>query len=304
MAIVCTQQVTGIPQDCRKGNNFVLMKGLFFFTRGYQFADAATAGDDDNWKSGVVSGNIYPIHDIKEVEDLSGEDVRYESPGQDVKELFEGKRRFKAKFDMTLDQHKALRNYSGKNLELAWYDRNNNIYTYSSDGTIIRGMDVDFLDVPKQGLPTADTPMFSEIEVQLSEAAQWDDFGAVVLPTQGTAANKWLPSSIESVSKVIVDQVGTVSGNAAIFDVSLKSLSETDNDGSYITDAAITGLDVTTFTNFTFTDGSAVVVPDTMTEDSSIPGRYTANFTTFTSGTVQIVATTSNLYESDSTTLS
>jgi hypothetical protein len=309
MSLVCTAQVDGIPIECRNGNNFVLMRGLYFFAPGFSFADAATAGDDANWKQGVVDGNIFPVHGIREIEDTSTEDSIYESAGGDKKELYEGKRGFKASFDMTLDAHKTFRKYAGLNYPIAWYDRNNNIYMHSPDGTQLTGMDVDFSNVQKQMLPTADTPAFSIIEFQLSEASQWDDFGAVVQPTKGTTADKWLPSDIDSVTKVIVDQVGSVSGNSAVFTVKYKSLSETDNQGDYVAEAAVTGMDVTTFTNFTFTDGSAVVAPDTMTESATTPGEYTANFTTFTTGTVQILPTVEsgsveeNLYNSDSTAL-
>lgn len=304
MSIVRTNVIDGIPIDCRQGNNKVAIKGLIFTSYGFQFSTKANAGDVDNWTSGIIAKTVFPVNGAKEIEDMSGDDLRYESPYQEKIELFEGKVGFKISYHMTEDQHKVLRTYAGKKLRVFLYDFNNNIWGTSPDGTIVRGFATGFLDVPKRGIPTADKAYFSSMEIQFEHTSEMEDSGITIMPYLGTLGNIWYPYNLTSLTKVTATQVGIISGNSVTFDLAYKSLSDTDNDGNPVTIAPITGLDVATFTNFTFTDGSAAVVPTTMTESSTIPGRYTANFTAFTAGDVTIVPTVSNLYESELTTFS
>lgn len=300
MTLVCTNVIDGIPQECRKGNKYVLLKGLILTTYDFQLDTKILAGDIDNWNNGIIAKTIFPIKDVKEIEDMSGDDARWESAGQDVKELFEGKRRFKISLDLTLDQHKILRTYAGKNLRCFWYDVNNNILGTSPDGTIVRGFAVNFIDVNKLGMPTADTPMLSKLEIQLENASELDDAGITIMPTLGIVANRWYPYNLGTMTRVTITQVGSISSNSFVVDVAYQSLSDTDADGNPITDAAITGL-VTA--NFYCTDGSVEVTPTEVVESTTIPGRYTVSFTVFTAGTSQIVPSVTQMYESDTLTL-
>lgn len=303
MAFECANVVDGIPADCREGNSYVLMKGLFFTIPGYQHSSKADAGDDDVWNQGVIDKEIFPVHNIKEVEDLSTDDARYESPGGDLKTLFKGKRRFKVSFDLTLDQHKVLRQYGGKNFRLFWYDVNNNILGTSPNGTIVRGFDVSFIDVEKLPVPTADTPMFTKLEIQLEYYDELDDSGVTIIPTQGAAADKWYPRDITSMTKVTVEQIGTISTNSGVITVKYKSLSDTDNEGNPVTDSPYAGLDVSTYTNFEFTVGGTVTAPSSMTDDGD--GQYSFTVTGIVAtDTVQIKPTLTNKVESDVFTLS
>lgn len=304
MSEVCSTLIKGIPRDCRIGNNYLAFKGFFLTTESFQFDTAADGGDETNWNAGTIAKTIWPVHNIKEVEDVSGDDMIYESSTQEKKQLFEGKRGFIASFDMTLDQHKVLRTYAGKSLRIFWYDMNNNIIGTSPDGVVIKGFKISFSNVQKLAIPTADSPSFSKLEIQLADSSEFDDSGHTIVPTEGVAADKWYPYNIEAVSTVVVTQVGTVTANVATFDVAYESSSDTGNDGDPITDSPISGLDVVTFTNFIFTEGGVVEAPASMTEVASIPGRYTATFAAFTSGNVQINPTATNPYESDSTALS
>ena len=299
----CPNVVQGLPVECRKGNKYVLLRGIFLTTSDFEFSTFADAGDQDNWLDGVVNKQIFPVHFVEEIEDTTEVVEPYTSPSGDKKKLRESKRSFRLKFDLTLDQHKVLRSYSGQNFRLFWYDQNNNILGTSQDGVVFKGMDVGFIDTMNLPMPVADAPMFSTLDIQLEDASELDDFGHTLNPLNGTVANRWYPKNIGSTTKVTISQVGTVSGNSFTFDVKYESTSDTDNDGDAISTRNIGGLDVTTFTNFLFTDGSSTVTPNTMSEDSSVTGRYTADFTTFTTGTAQILATSSNLVESNSTSI-
>lgn len=281
----CPNAFTALPDTCFDGNGLLLFKGIIISNKSHSFATAAEAGDLDNYKSAVLSGQLVPLHNAKEIEDLSGEDTNYESPSQEIIKLFEGKYRFKMKLYLTVEQHRIARTFSGKKANIYPYDRGGNIITTSPDGVIRKGLSVSFLNVEKLGLPTADQPAWTVFEFQLENTSEMNDQLAVVKPYIGTVANKWFPYNIPTITSVVMEQV-TLAANVITVDVNYKSIYTTDNDGNPQSIVPIPA----ELENFSGVVGGVATAPTGVTPDATVDGRYAVTFTLFeATDTIQYV---------------
>ena len=304
MALECPSAFQNLPDSCYSGNGLLLFKGVIISGRSQQFATAATAGDEDNWKQDILDGKLTVIHNAKEIEDLSGEDTNYESPSQEIIKLFEGKYRFKMKLYLTVEQHRIARSYIGKRANIYPYDRGNNIICTSPDGIIRKGLSVSFLNVEKLGIPTADQPCWTVFDFQLENTSEMNEQLAVIKPYAGTIANRWYPYNLPTITTVVLEQEGSVAANVITVDVNYKSTYTTNNDGDANSIAPITGLAVA---NFSGVVSGTVTAPLSILADASIDGRYAVTFTTFVAtDTLQVipVVTDTDLYTSNVLTAS
>lgn len=303
MSLNCALAFKGIPKSCLDGNGMILPSGLWFTKAGHQFDTLADAGDDDNWKTGIINGNISMVHGIKEVENLSGEDAVYESPGQDIIFLFSGRLRLKFSVYATPDQHKTLLTYNGQRGRMGFYDRANNIIGTSPDGTIFQAPKLSYLRVGDLIIPTDASPAFTTIEVQFASNTDLNEKLHMIRPDLGTVATRWYPEDLPTLTTVIVEQVGAVTSTDVVIDVYGEESSITNNDGDSIKLASVDGLDVTTWLNFKFVISGVVTPPNSMTDDGIVvagKARYTAVFTSIAaSDSVQIIPTADQPFNSE-----
>lgn len=302
MSLNCAQAFQHVPESCKDGNGLLLPKDLIVSTPGQQFDTKVLAGAKANWITDIIADKLFVLHGIKDVEDLTAESTNWESPSGDIVFLYEGKIRMKFTFYMTVEQHQALRNMTGKKGNVYICDRKGSIMGTSSDGTIYKGFSMSYVNVQTLKPATADTPALSVLEIQLENPEEFNETLAVIEPYSGTVASRWYPYDLPQKTKVVVTQVGSIVADVVTFEVDYKSLSVTNNDGDHVTDVGIPSLDVSTFTNFQFVVSGTVTAPSAMTEVSGYTGRYTATVTGIaTADTIQIIATSDEMYFSDAT---
>lgn len=304
MGANCATAFKNLPSSCLDGNGLVMPSGLWFTPINEQFDTLAEAGDDANWISKIIAGNMSVITDVEETENLSEEDAVNVSTSQKSTFLFPGVIRLKFSVNLTPDQHKVMKTYNNKKGRMGFYDKVNNIVGASPDGAIFRGYKLSYIRVSDLMIPTDASPAYTTITVEFASNLELNQLLHVIKPNAGTAADNWYPADLPANEEVTVEQVGIISANAVVFDVKINSSSYTDNAGNPVSIQTVEGLDVATFTNFAFTDGAgATLTPDTMTESATIPGRYTGNFTAIVAGAdVEILPTSDNVFNSAVTT--
>ena len=293
-----------LPESCKDGNGLLHPSSLIFTAQSQNFTTKALAGTESEWKADIVAGGLFPYHKVKDMEDLTSESTNWESSFGDIVFLYEGKMRMKFMFYLSVEQLKAAGAARGKSGNMYTADRVGNILGTSIDGEQFRGWKISYVNVESFKLATADTPSLTVIEVQFEEPTDYNENLAIIQPYSGTAANKWYPANLPTITKTVVTQVGSIATDVVTFDVNYKSLSVTDNDGNPVSDVGIPSLDITTFTNFQFVVGGTVTAPSAMTEVAGFTGRYTATVAGIaTADTIEIlpVATDENLYSSDAT---
>lgn len=304
MGANCATAFKNLPSSCLDGNGLVMPSGLWFTPLSEQFDTLAEAGDDANWISKIVAGNMSVITDIEEIENLTEDDAVNVATSQKSTFLFAGVIRLKFSVNLTPDQHKVLKTYNGKKGRMGYYDKVNNIIGSSPDGAIFRGYKLGYIRVADLMIPTDASPAYTTITIEFADNAELNELLHVIKPNAGAAADNWYPFDLPANEEVTVAQEGNIATNEVVFDVKINSNSYTDNAGDPVSVQTIEGLDVATFTNFAFTDGSGTTLtPLTMTESATIPGRYTATFTAIVAGSdVEILPTSTNVFNSIVTT--
>ena len=300
--MACGTNAKGLSgtKECRKGSGEILMKNLVFATEDQQFETSLAAGLKSNWLADIAAKKLFPAKNIKRIEDASKEASVEEYQNGEETEWRKGKRGFTVYFDLTLEDHQILQDY----INFSYYypsDEKGNIRVTSNDGTIIKPIKISSVQALMLPLSTGAAPL-SALKIIEADYQDYDVNGKQIRPyDKGDAADRWHPDELDSVGTVQIEQSGSISANSCIVDVHYKSTSTYDANGDPVTDKPIEGLLVA---NFSILDGSgAVVTPLTAVESSTVPGRYTLTFTTFTAGSAAVVATSAALVESERLTL-
>lgn len=271
MGLQCLNSLVGLGSACDADNPFAVDQGLFLTTEDFEFATAADFATKAKWDAGVIAKTIFPLLDINEVEDQSEDDVIYTSPSTGAKSsIRDGKRGSRYKLQLPLELHKILRTYSYKKWRIFKYDLNGNIKGTSPDGTKITGISVIYFKVGKMMPATADAPAFSVIEIQESDGTEWDDRGVYVTPT-------WSPSSVLGVTKLELSQVGSASGTDIVVDAFYNNGYASDGSVDQIAYSGLTTGDSWVIDELALTVAS-------VTESSTVPGRYTVTASGAVSG--------------------
>ena len=309
MSYNCATAFKGVPESCLDGNGMILPSGLWFSKLGFSISSLANAGDDEVWKQDIIDGDVSFVHEIREVENVSGENAIYESAGQDKIFLFSGRISMIFRVYVTPDQHKALLTYNGNKGRMGMYDRNNNIIGTSPDGAIFQGFKLSYLHVGDLVPATDANPAWTPIEVQFADNTELNEKLHLVRPDIGVAADKWYAADLPTLTDVTLEQVGSISTNTITVDVFGQESSITGNDGNSIKIASIDGLDVSAFNNFTLTIDGVVTAPDNATDEGVVSGkaRYTITQSTIGAATTVTLAIKPSLtqpYQSTTVTMS
>ncbi|MCK5607926.1 hypothetical protein KAR91_38960 [Candidatus Pacearchaeota archaeon] len=292
MSAICLNNLPGVRSLCKSGNPITGLQGLVFSDPDFSFATASSFADSDDWATGIAAGQLFPVMGIKEEEDTTPDDTIWESSYGDKVDITEGKYSTTYSVHYTLEQHKRLREYTGKKWKIFKIDRNNNIMaTINEDGEYV-GFDISYLKVAKMIDPTADSPSLSPIRVEETDPNQWNTSGQYVTPS-------WLASEeIQALAEVNITST-TVASN--VFTVTVNYFSGLNSDGSN-NNIPIQGL---LAANFEIIDQAGAILSDsgdyTVTESTTVLGSYEIDATvgTITSGSVQVIATAAALYRSD-----
>jgi hypothetical protein len=292
--LLCLNAVYGIGAPCEQLSPITVPQGLLLAKRGFSFTDGEDFADSAEVLAGIAAGSLFPIMEADSYEAQSSED-RIHTTGIG-KKLFlgEGIPGMRVLFSLTKDQHKIARTYNNKKWDLFIIDRNNNILGIKNDDLTITGIQLDYFHVGKQMPATDADPEFTPIEFQYLDAEELDKKGVYVNPVWRAA------TTIKPATLVTLTQVGTVATFAFVVDVAYKPSQQFSPDGTAV---SIPITDLTTAGNWKVIDQGGAVETVTAVESTTIPGRYTVTGVDITAGTVQVIATAADLFQSDILTL-
>lgn len=295
----CLANVDGIGELCQQNTPLTIRTGAFLTRPDYSFTSLSSFLTEADWLTGIAAGNVFPLQNIREQENQDMEDAVIETSTGDKVFQYEGTRGQMWKFILPLDLHKILKNqYSLKNWRLIELDKNGNLIGTSPDGIAVQGFKLSYFRVKKQETPGSDTAAYTPIEFQKADIKEYDSNGVYANPT-------WIASDLSGVLKVSATP-STVSANVFTVSVAWVSNSEIDSTTNALKTFAIPSL---VAANFKIIDQAGDLLSNagdyTVTESAATPGTYTINATVggITSGSVQVIATSANLYKSDIETL-
>jgi len=289
MALTCLTEKYGISTTCDTRIDITATKIFFLSLPGTTFTDATDFATEATWKTKIAAGLIFPIKGIVEVEGQDGENVYQETSYQDKILLLEGRRGAKHMVQMPLDQYKIARGYNGKTWEVFTSDiLGNLIGVENADGTI-QGRSLSYFHVNSLPTATADTALLPAFEYIEGNVDEFNRRGAYLNPS-----DVWSPSSLDGPLKVVTSS-STVSTNVFTTAVSYVNDSKYQSDGDTNTDV-ITGLVIG---NFEVINQAGVVITPTSITETAVLGTYTVTCAAITSGSIQVVATSSAMYQSE-----
>lgn len=290
--LVCLNELKGVGVPCTQVMPITDMFGFVLARPGFTFDDAEAAATLANWLSAIANGDLLPVHNVQGTEQQKVEDGIYTSNYGDKTFNWEGKRGKRVMITASKEQHEILRSYGDKNFEMFRLDRNNNIHcVVNPDGTI-QGISLSYFHVYQQTDTDAENPAMTPIEYQEEDPGQWDAQGSYISPS-------FRIKNIKPVTHVSLT-CSTVDTNAFTATVAYVTNRSWEADGT-AKSIALTGLDENSFKVIDQT-GALNVLSD-VTESTVTDGVYTVTGTTLTSGTAQVIPTSSALYKSDVVTL-
>ena len=301
--LVCSSSRDGIPEGCTKGNPILSTSGVYALAHGTRITHANICSLSSLLDL-VIAGTLLPLHNVFAIEDMSTDKIVEESNIGRKKTNHPGFRGYKLVFNLTPDEHQALKTWEGANMDFITYDIGGTIAGRNAGTGYIGGFNIDYFDIEKNGVPTPDGGMKSIVEVQESDPAELDDF-KYLKPSKFTAvADRWKPTDVKTISKATITQTSNVAANVFVVNVALNSNSQIKD--SVLASSPVTGL---LEANFLVVSSLGVTIdPDTVVETSVTPGEYTFTCTTDTvaaGDTVGLLAinTDEKLYKADTVTL-
>jgi hypothetical protein len=283
-------QLAGIGETGDQSTPLTVTAGLLLVTPGFQFDTVSDFGNIQKYKDAIIAGNMYPVKNILDDEpDDFADVVTKTATGSNIFQ-FEGKRGRKLKVQLPLELHKVLRTYSFKNWRVFRIDQNNNIIGTSPDGTVVKGIKLSYFRVGKQ-MQDSTSGTYTPIEMQEGSINQVDKFGVYINPD-------WEASDLEGVLQVKLVS-GVIAANATVVTVNWVDNSAIKASGVK-NSVPVTGL---VAANFKLINQTGAVVVATVVESTTIQGQYTISNASLTSGSLQIMPTATQMFESTVVTL-
>lgn len=294
----CLANLYGLGELCQQATPITIKTGMFLTKPDFSFVSLSSFLAEADWNTAIAAGNIIPVQNIREIENQDVDDAVIESGTGDKVFQYEGTRGEMIKFIMSLDLHKIIRTYTLKSWKVIWLDKGGNLIATTPDGTAVQGLSFSYFRVKKQETPSPDGAAYTPVEYQMASIKEWDANGIYGAPT-------WIASAIKGVLKVTATP-SVVAANAFTLTVDWVSTSEIDPATNALKTFAIgdlvkENLNIIDQTGATLNPASDYTVTETSTTgtydvDASVGGLVT--------GSVQVIASTDNLYKSPIETLS
>ena len=252
---------------CNRNSRFGKPTGLIFATDGHTNA-AADFLLEATWIADVQAQNVFPLHYMKNFEDLSTEAGYYDYPDGSRKRLDQGRYRFAAHFDLNECIKKQLVNFRGNQdgIYLVYGDVIRGRTTDSGTKVVpIRVLDVN---IEKETLPGMDAPGMVRVVVDLEDHKDLNEYDY-------SREMSWDVSDLDGLTEVTITQV-TASATELVVDVTA------DCGGDF---KPISGLG-TEKTDWKISDGDGTITG--VTESATVSGRYTIAGTSFATGELDL----------------
>ena len=252
---------------CNRNSRFGKPTGLIFATDEH----TNTAADfllEATWINDVQNEKVFPLHYMKNFEDLSTEAAYYDYPDGSRKRMDQGRYRFAAHFDLNECIKKQLVNFRG-----------NQDGIYMVYGDVIRGRTIDSgvnivpirlsdVNIEKETLPGMDAPGMVRVVIDLEDHKDLNEYDY-------SREMTWDVSDLDGLTEVTITQV-TASATTLVVDVTANCGGDT---------KPITGLG-TEITDWEMSDGDGTITG--VTESTTVNGRYTLTGTAFATGELDL----------------
>lgn len=163
--------ISSLPDTKRTfsdSNSYTYISGYFITEKENLFSSTDDVEDSDFWTTLLENNDITPLHYVKEI-DFVDEETVYQESIQDFSYLLrDGKQRQKIKYTWTLEKHQTVDEMSGTDLYVIPYDRNKNVYLVE-DGSYLRGIKTNRLQLEKFIYATESTPAWSVLDIEYNE---------------------------------------------------------------------------------------------------------------------------------------
>lgn len=246
--------------------------------RGTEIADADTAALLATWTTGInaaSSSRYRPLMSSWRIEPTQDEPVF--QPGAEGAEEYLYTNANKDTFYLQGSRITPVLNSNYQSLnngQWAAYIVTSNGYIKgkSIDGTKFLPIDVDFRMLPQRKATDSEGPELA-YTVRMDSTDDWNLYGAAIKPSS------WNPlTDLEGLLDVDLSISGTPTSTEIIVDINTN-----------LNDVGVTGFAVADFL-FYKTSDDTVQTPDSMTESTTVDGRYTFVFTALVSGYVTLKA--------------
>lgn len=264
-----TELLSGVSENCDP--QIGVTEKLILTTESFEIATKVLAQTESTWTNGIVAGTVYPLPPVEEYADESEEATYYTSPVSGWKTFVkEGKHSFVYRIKFNPGLHARLRfGINGKKMRLFQVDGTKNVIGTSPDGVKVKGWVSGLIRVELWKPSDGSNIAFTVIKFTAESAVESNDQIAV------------FPVTFD-----IVNMNGVQPVTVTVFSASSTSV-VVDLDGTE-DGVAISGL--TSPAEFLFTkasDGAAQTI-STVTESSTIDGRYTLAGTGLVTGPVNL----------------
>lgn len=173
-----TKPTTGWPSMCRNKNKLQQFRSMCLIDPDYAFPNIEAFRDRAVWIQGIKDRKIIPIIDIRNVNPKTV-DTEYETGDDEITiKTRNGRYIFTLLYHVDFEFHKTIRKYSEQYFDVIFVDWINQALAYSPDGTMVKGFDINLLNIEDQDM--GDNKLkFSPVYVELSDSRQYNDFGIV-----------------------------------------------------------------------------------------------------------------------------
>lgn len=202
---VCTSALNNFgSKACDLGNPFLDAESLIFTSSDFEFDSFVDFATFAKHTDAVKAKQMFPLHEIIEIEDQSEDARYYEAPGGLRIPRKLGKYRHYYMFNKGLEVHKALQSFRNANLRVIIGDSAGNICAYSPDGVKVAGFQVGMINPEKmKWAGQDDTPAWTPLALDQKDSKQWNEKGVYVNP-------EWDFKDVEPVANVVITVISAI----------------------------------------------------------------------------------------------
>ena len=201
------KQISTYPSTGRGfsvNHNFIhSCRGAYLTKKDFTFTDEDIK-DEDYFFEQFEAGNIFPLHQVQEIENQNEDIEKIESIQGFTFKGSKGLISHILRFEWDLTFHQIIETYSGTDLNIIYYDGNKHlIYTVDQDSGLNRGFKTNRL-ILENFNPISDgsAPVLSGLDIE------WFDPDEINLYGQSTKIN-WMPSIIDKwFLKITITSIG------------------------------------------------------------------------------------------------
>jgi len=292
----CPVAVDGIGSGgCIEAPLLKMIRKIVLTKQSHQWDTLTSFQTEADWLADLAEEtSVYPLEMIEELENTSTEEIAPETSAGTKVFIRDGLYGLMFKMLLTPDQNRLLQEYNNKPWRAVLIDNDGTMIGTSPDGTVVKGMTVNYLRVKPMELPlSADGIQYAVVEIQFKYTAEFNK-----TPRYAIGPDlDWNPLEIVQPLTKITITTGAIAAFA--FTAAFAYVDPTTGQSIPLTSLDANGAELTVL------DQAAAAVTVTVASTGT-EGEYTITDTGagMTSGSIKLDAQSDSLYYSDTTTVS